>query len=73
MLRIRHKRIECIGCMFCHEVAPNYWIMDDEGLAQLINVTGERDEWQLAEGFDDDREALKEAADNCPVQIIKVE
>ncbi len=72
MITIRHKRIECIGCAFCAEVAPNYWSIDTEGLAQLHHVVDTRDAFEFGRGFEEDREALQEAAFHCPVSIIKI-
>ncbi len=73
MLKISHKKIECIGCMLCAEAAPNYWHMDDDGMAQLNQVLNTRDSFEFAEGFEEDREILKDAESGCPVNIIKVE
>lgn len=73
MITIKHKRLECIGCALCAEVAPNYWKMDEEGLAQLHQVVEKRDPFEIGQGFEEDRKALQEAADHCPVAIIKIE
>ncbi|MDQ8202495.1 ferredoxin [Pelagicoccus sp. SDUM812003] len=73
MLTIKHKRRDCIGCAFCAEVAPNYWKMDEEGLAQLHQIVDTDDPFEIGQGFEEDREALKEAADHCPVSIIRIE
>lgn len=73
MLKISHKKPECIGCMLCTEIAPNYWKMDEIGEAQLLTVLKTRGLFQLGEGFEEDRAILKEAESGCPVNIIKVE
>ncbi len=73
MITIKHKRLECIGCGFCAEVAPNYWKMDEEGLAQLHQVVEQDDPFQIGHGFEEDRESLKEAEFHCPVSIIRLE
>ncbi|EDY81025.1 hypothetical protein VDG1235_642 [Verrucomicrobiia bacterium DG1235] len=73
MLLIKHKRQDCIGCALCAEVAPNYWHMDTEGLAQLHQVHREESPYQIAQGFEEDRPALEEAALHCPVSIIRLE
>lgn len=73
MLLIKHKRRDCIGCAFCAEVAPGYWHMDSEGLAQLHQVLREDDPFQIGQGFEEDRPALAEAAFQCPVGIIRLE
>ncbi len=73
MITIKHKRLECIGCGFCAEVAPNYWKMDEEGLAQLHQVVEQDDPFEIGHGFEEDRESLKEAEFHCPVSIIRLE
>ena len=73
MLRIIHKKPDCIGCDVCCEVAPNYWFMNEEGLAELHNVLSVKDNMQFGEGWEEDREALKEAEESCPVNIIRIE
>jgi ferredoxin len=72
MLPISHKRHECIGCDFCVDVAPLYWAMDEDGLAQLVVKTHEKFPFQYGAGFEDDRDALLEAQDGCPMDLIRV-
>ena len=59
-LKIAHKKPECIGCMLCAEVAPEYWVMDEDGA------------FQYGEGLESDRKILKEAEVGCPVNIIRI-
>ncbi len=73
MLRIIHKQPECIGCDVCCDLAPNYWFMNEEGLAELHTILNSKGSLQFGEGFDEDLEALKEAEENCPVNIIRIE
>lgn len=72
MLKISHKRPECIGCGLCAEVAPNYWFMDEDGLATLHAISRDRGDFQEGDAFDEDEEILAEAERGCPVQIISV-
>lgn len=72
MIRISHKRVECIGCAACAEIAPNYWKMDDDGLASLIEVTRRHSTLEFGKGTPDDKELLIESAESCPVNIIKI-
>ena len=72
MIKIHHKRSACIGCMLCTTICPNYWYMDDEGLATLYTVEGENDRFQFGTGFTDDIQALKQAENQCPVNIIRI-
>lgn len=71
MIKIRHKKPECIGCKLCADVAPQYFEMDDEGLAQLIG-SSQQGVLQIADGFDEDLEDLEQAEEGCPVDIIHI-
>lgn len=51
----------CIGCGVCASVAPDVFEMQDDGKAHVIKE----------EGFDES--AVQNAADQCPVQAIKLE
>ena len=72
MIRIRHKKSECIGCKLCADVAPQYFVMDEDGLAQLEN-SHEVGVFHTSEGFDEDREDLLQAEEGCPVDIIHID
>ncbi len=58
--------------MLCAEVAPNYWKMDDNGEAQLLQVTRKDKTFEYSQGFEEDRPILKEAEAGCPVNIIRI-
>ena len=73
MLRISHKKGECIGCDHCTSLAPEYWRIDDNGLAILIAPTSRSGPLEFAKGFAEDRPVLDAAADGCPVQIIRID
>jgi ferredoxin len=73
MVRITHHRIKCIGCGYCEEAAPFRWEMDGkDGKSTLIGAKGKRDIYTM-QVTDDELEANQEAADSCPVNIIRVE
>jgi ferredoxin len=72
-IKIAHKKLECIGCALCAEVAPGYWRMDEDGEAQLIQPIRRDAQFEYANGFDEDRAALKQAEEGCPVGIIRIE
>jgi len=72
MVKIRHKKPECIGCKLCADEAPQYFKMDEDGLAQLLD-SRQQGVFQLADGFDEDLEDLKRAEEGCPVDIISIE
>jgi ferredoxin len=73
MLRIKHKRAECIGCDSCACDAPQYWEMAEDGLASLILRNETHGVFEFAKAFSDDREVLEEVAGACPVGIISLE
>jgi len=73
MIRITHYRKKCIGCNYCVEVAPSSWAMDDfDGKSILLEAT-EKKGIHITITSDDDFEVNIEAANICPVNIIKVE
>ncbi|MBK1789768.1 ferredoxin [Persicirhabdus sediminis] len=71
-MRIKHKQYECIGCALCTQEAPDYFVMDTDGMAELLdsNVQGV---FHIAKGLEFDREALERAVEGCPVDIISLE
>lgn len=72
MIRISHKRGECIGCAACVEQAPSYWRMDEDGMASLTKVKNRHKHIEFGEGNDCDREELERSAESCPVHIIEI-
>ncbi len=72
-MRVLHKRNACIGCDVCTEVAPAYWRMHEDGMAQLRSIKSSDGPFDVAQGFEDDVGALEEAEQGCPVQIIRIE
>ena len=53
-------------------MAPQYFQMDEDGLAQLMN-SEQQGVFQIVDGFDEDLEDLKQAEEGCPVDIIHVD
>ncbi len=72
MIQIRHKQNECIGCAQCVELAPDHWILDADGMAQLVEETGRGSGFALGQGFEPDRAVLALAEQSCPVNIIEL-
>ncbi len=73
MIRISHQRIKCIGCNYCVEVAPSNWIMDETDGKSTLLESSVKNGIYISISSDDDFESNNEAADVCPVNIIKVE
>ena len=72
MFEARHKRRECIGWSACTERAPQYWILDEDGLATLLTQRRQHGSFVYGEGFPDDAELLRETELACPVKIIQI-
>ncbi len=73
MIRITHHRTNCIGCGYCYEVAPYRWHINDiDGKSDLVGASGKKEIYTLTVA-DDEWEDNKEAAELCPVKIIRVE
>jgi|TARA_B100000959_G_scaffold244747_1_gene268892 ferredoxin len=71
-LTIRHKADECVGCNYCAEVIPQYFELDDEGLAILLN--GEkRGIYYHAEALSIDVQDIRDAVEGCSTSIIFVD
>ena len=71
-MKIRHKKNECIGCALCEQEAPEYFTMDNEGMAILIDSV-ELGVFHHRKGLEYDRPSLNRAAEGCPVNIIHVD
>ena len=71
MARIYHKRGDCIGCGLCPETAADYFFMDQDGLATLINGS-HQEPFDVALAPLVDKDLLKEAERACPVNIIRI-
>ncbi len=71
--KIVHLKKECIGCGACAAINPEFWEMDDEGLAHLKGSKRTDDRWELEIDTLEAKTSNQEAAEVCPVQIIKVE
>ena len=60
-MKVKVEREGCIGCGVCAEVCPQVFRIDGEGLSELI---------ASPDGFED---AVEEAEESCPVEVIHVE
>ena len=73
MLKIRHKRKDCIGCYYCEERDDFFWQMDKvDGKANLLGSKPEKDDFVLMV-HDDELQAFQAVADLCPVKVIRIE
>jgi len=69
---ILHYKKDCISCGACAAVNPEFWQMDGEGMAHLKGSKEVGDHWELVINTEEARASNQEAADVCPVQIIKL-
>ena len=70
--KVVHFKKDCISCGACAAISPDYFEMDDEGLAELKGSTIVDDHQELDINTEEAKAMNQEAADVCPVQIIHV-
>lgn len=73
MAKIIFSKKECIGCGSCAVVCPAFWELLDEGKASLKNARLREDGDFELEIEEKDLVCNEEAAQFCPVQVIKIE
>ena len=71
--KILHFKKDCISCGACAAICPEFWEMDEEGLAQLREGVEVEGHWEREINSEDERARNRDAADACPVQIIKIQ
>ena len=67
-----HLKKDCISCGACAAIAPDFWEMDEEGLANLKGSTMVNGHQELGIETEEARATNQEAANCCPVNIIHV-
>ncbi|MBN2663271.1 MAG: ferredoxin [Bacteroidales bacterium] len=73
MIRITHYREKCIGCYYCVDIAPTRWEIDEvDGKSLLIEASNKKGIY-IAKVPDFEYDENIQAANACPVGIIKVE
>jgi ferredoxin len=70
MAKVKHLKDLCIGCGACAATCPAHWEMQGDKSHLKDSKELEGDVFELET---DDVGCNKEAAENCPVQCIKVE
>ena len=71
-MKIIHFKKDCISCGACAAIAPDYWEMDQEALAQLKGSKEIENHWERKIESEQDQQENQEAADVCPVNIIHI-
>jgi len=70
--QIQHDRPNCIGCAACAAVAPDFWVMHEDGKSDIVGSKKRADEWEELDIEEKDFAQNKEAADSCPVNVIHI-
>ena len=78
--RIVFDRKNCIGAAACAAVAPEFWVMKDDGKADLVGAKTDENgnqilivkESQLSKEGKNVLALNKDAAEVCPVQVIHI-
>lgn len=71
--KVIFDREACIGAIACVSVNPKYWVMDDDGKANLKGAKKNKDgKWELIVD-EEDLQINKDAAEVCPVLAIVIE
>ena len=60
-MKVDIDREGCIGCGVCADTCPDVFHMADDGLSEVIASP------------DGNEEAVQEAAESCPVEVIHVD
>ncbi len=70
---VTHDRENCIGCGMCALICPRYWTMSPmDGKSDLTDAVEKKGMFQR-KVVAEDVEENKEAAEACPVRVIKVQ
>ena len=67
-----HLKKDCISCGACAAIAPDFWEMDEEGLANLKGSTVIDGHQELDINTEEATATNQEAANCCPVNIIHI-
>lgn len=70
--KVIHFKKDCISCGACAAISPNYFEMDEQGLAELKQSHTVDVHQELEIDTEEARAQCQEAADVCPVNIIHV-
>ncbi len=70
--KIVHFKKDCISCGACAAIAPEFWELDEAGLAELKGSQQVDGHQELVIYTEETRALNQEAADCCPVNIIYV-
>ena len=69
---ISHKAAECVGCAYCAEVLPQYFKLDEDGMAILLN-SEQKGVFHKAEALAMDLPEIEDVIKGCATNIISVD
>jgi ferredoxin len=69
---IHYERKACIGAGVCAAVAPDFWVMNQDGKADLADSKPAGEGMFEREIDEKDLEANKQAAEGCPAIVIHI-
>ena len=72
--RVVYERSKCIGAAVCAAMDEKNFVMNADGLADLVGgIKKDSDVWEKIVELDEEgKKRLLEAAEGCPVTIIRV-
>ena len=70
---LTHQKKDCISCGACAALVPEFWYLDETGLAHVKGSNLVNDHWEKVILTEAEKAQHEEAAGVCPVNIIKVE
>ena len=78
--KIVFERKSCIGAAACAAISPDFWVMNEDGKADLVGAGVDADgnqvlivkESQMSKDMKTVLDSNKDAAEVCPVQVIKI-
>ena len=72
--KVLHFKKDCTSCSACFGQSPEFWKMDDDanGFSSLIGAKEVEDHWELEIDTEEAIRANEEAAEVCPVNIIRI-
>ena len=44
--QIQHDRPNCIGCAACAAIAPDFWVMSEDGKSDIVASKKREDGWE---------------------------
>lgn len=71
--KIIHNKNDCISCGACAMICPEFWTLDEDGVAHLEGGKKNGEFWEKFILTEEDRAKIQETVDACPAEVIKLE